>query len=168
MFLKKIYKHVIMETINKLFLVSYPFSNSFILQFFQARIGRNARIYSPLIFHNTNFRNLSIGDNCHIGRCVFLDLVDRISIGNNITISMKCTFITHTDLGNSPLVERGYPPSSGEIIIEDGVYIGVGATVLQGVRIGENSIIGACALVSKNVPPNSVVAGVPAKTIRTL
>jgi acetyltransferase-like isoleucine patch superfamily enzyme len=58
--------------------------------------------------------------------------------------------------------------SKGPVIIEDGVWIGEGACVLPGVRVGRFAIVGANAVVTRDVPPYTVVGGVPARPIRTL
>jgi acetyltransferase-like isoleucine patch superfamily enzyme len=76
------------------------------------------------------------------------------------------TFITHTDVGKSPLAGR-IPASHAPVIIRSGAYLGSGVTVLQGVEIGEQAVVGAGALVERNVPAGTVVAGVPARPIRS-
>lgn len=165
----KIRKHLIIELANRLFLtIIFPFMAAPFLRLLRASIGKNCRIYTPLIFHNSGFGKLTVGDNCHIGRGVFLDLSARILLGDNVTLSMNVMLITHLDVGDSPLKDEGFPESTGQIIIEDGAYVGAGATILQGVRVGNNSLVAAGALVNKDVPANCVVAGVPATTIRTI
>lgn len=166
---RKIQKHVVVELVNRLFLtIIFPFMTVPILRLLRASIGVNCRIYTPLVFENSGFGKLTVGDNCHIGRGVFLDLSNRILIGNNVTISMNVTLITHLDVGDSPLKKKGFPAKTGQIVIEDGVYVGAGATILHGVKIEKNTLVTAGALVNKDVPPNCVVAGIPAKTIRTI
>ena len=81
---------------------------------------------------------------------------------------MQSTFITHTDLFNSELKKERYQPSSGQIIINSNVYIGAGSTILQGVTIENNSVVGAKSLVNKTVKRNSLYAGIPAKKIKSL
>lgn len=61
---------------------------------------------------------------------------------------------------------RGHPKTKGDVVIGNDVWIGMGATILSGVRIGDGAVIGARALVSKDVPPYAIVAGNPAKVIR--
>ncbi len=138
------------------------------LRLLGAAVGKNARIYAPLILHNSKFSNLVIGENCHIGRDVFLDLTDRIEIGDNVTISMRTTLITHFDPGDSAMGAAGYAVSQAPIVISEGGYIGAGATVLDGVRIGAGSIVAAGALVRRDVPDRSLVAGIPARLVRNL
>ena len=96
----------------------------------------------------------------------FISIIS-IKIGNNVLISDSVRLYT---------VEHQYgdvkkPPSKqgvkmADIVIEDNVWLGSGAVVLQGVRLGKGSVIGAGAVVMKDVPPHTVVAGVPARVIK--
>ena len=95
-----------------------------------------------------------------------------ISLGNNVRLASKVTFITHdvthVMLNDHPdLKGERFKEKIGCIEIQDNVFVGAGATILYGVRIGSNVIIGAGSLVNKDVPPNSVVGGVPARVIGT-
>ncbi len=135
-----------------------------------AKIGAEVEIHSPLIIHNASaepgkhYANLNIGNGCYMGREVFLDLKDTILIEDRVTISMRVTLITHTDAGRSPISKR-MPASQSPIHLRHGVYIGAGATVLQGVDAGAEAIIAAGALARKNIPERSTVAGVPAQIL---
>jgi acetyltransferase-like isoleucine patch superfamily enzyme len=132
-----------------------------------AVIGAGAEIHSPLIIHNASpqpgrhYANLRIGAECYLGREVFLDLKDSIELEDQVTLSMRVMLITHTDVGRSPVSAR-IPPSQGPVVLRRGAYIGAGATVLQGVEVGEEGVVGAAALVCDDVPPGVTVAGVPA------
>lgn len=91
-----------------------------------------------------------------------------IEIGNHVTIA-GATFITHE--GGHWVIKglKDYDGKDcfgyGRIIIKDNVFIGRNTTILRGVNIGENVIVGACSLVNKSLEPNAVYAGVPAKRI---
>lgn len=111
--------------------------------------------------------NVSIQKDCHIGA------INKIIIGNNVLLASKVYISDHSHgeitkeaLLHSPSQRRLY--SKGPVIIEDNVWLGEGVVVLPGVTIGENSIIGANAVVTKSVPKNSVVAGNPARIIREI
>ena len=143
------------------------------LRRYGARIGERVEIHSPLIIHNASpipgrhYSHLIIGNDCYFGRDVFLDLMDKICVEDNVTISMRATLITHTNVGKSPL-STSLPAVQGPIILCRGAYIGVGATILHGVKIGASAIVGACALVKNNVAAHTVAAGIPAQTVRTM
>ncbi len=89
-----------------------------------------------------------------------------IEIGNNVAITSGVVLLTH---GYDWMVLRNLYgevlASSGKIVIEDNVFIGMRAIILKGVRIGRNTIIGAGSVVTGDIPPNSVAAGNPAKVI---
>ena len=98
---------------------------------------------------------------------VFTD-PDLTSVGNNVWIAGA--WISGHD-GSAVMLGRAYGrklDAVGPVILNDDVFIGRGATILPGVTIGPRAIVGAGAVVSRDVPPNSVVAGNPARFIRTL
>jgi len=120
-----------------------------ILKINGAHIGENCDIESPLIFHNArDFSNLIIGDNCHIGKNCFFDLRKNIQIGNDVTISMSTTIITHFQLGQAKMAHL-YETEIEKVIIEDGVYVGANCLIIMGVIIKKNSLIGASSFVNK-------------------
>ena len=144
------------------------------LRGFGARIGSNVRFRSPLVIHNSDtergryYKNLEVGNDCYLGRELFLDLQDKVVIEDHVTVSHRVMILTHTDAGNSPLKDEFVTTTQDAVVIRRGAYIGANVTILQGVEIGESSIIGAGAVVTRSVPASSVVAGVPARVIRTL
>ena len=166
------YKAYKAEGINALLLVLPAKMIVPLLRRHGASIGENPEIHSPLIIHNASeesgrhYAHLQIGSECYFGRDVFFDIKDHITIEDQVTVSMRVTFITHTDVGKSPLSQE-LPPSHAPVVVRRGAYIGAGATILQGVEIGEQAIIGAGALVERSVAAFSIVAGVPARPIRS-
>ena len=135
-----------------------------ILRTFGASIGSRCDVETALVIHNADngYRNLVIGPDCHLGKEVFLDLRDRISIGSRVTISMRATLLTHMDVGRSPLAEH-YSRTSSGLTLQSGAYIGANAVLLAGCDIGESAVVGAGAVVTGAVPPLAVAIGVPAE-----
>ena len=91
-----------------------------------------------------------------------------ITIGKNVYITDGCKFITHD---GGTLILRQYEPDleiTKPIVVGDNVYFGNNVIVLPGVTIGSNVIVGAGAVVTKDIPDNSVAVGVPAKVIKTM
>ena len=111
--------------------------------------------------------NVSIGENSHI------TCANKLFIGNNVLTGKK-VLITDNAHGNSIKSVLDIPPalrdivSNGPVIIEDNVWIGEKATIMPNVHIGEGAIIGANAVVTKDVPAYAIVAGIPAKIIKLL
>jgi len=113
------------------------------------------------------YTNLTVGNDCYIGRDCLFDLMGKISIGNKVTISHRAVLNTHTHAGKSPLRNKQLKVSKGDINILDGVYIGSNVTVLECVSIGTNSIIGAKSLVNKDISDGFTAFGVPCKMIKS-
>ncbi len=125
-------------------------------------IGYNCRIRNGLIIYNYVQGNLSIGNNVHLGKGVMLDLSDKISIGNNCTISMGSKLLTHINLGDSKLKDV-YPAEKKSKVIEDDVYIGAGSTVLHTAEvIRQGSMLAANSLLDKGTKRDGIYAGSPA------
>ena len=111
-----------------------------------------------------------IGDNTTIGDFCHITAVNGIYIGSNVLFGKWATITdnSHGDT-NVEFLECDIPPlqrkmySKGKVYIEDNVWIGDKVTICAGVRIGEGSIVGANSVVTHDVPPYSIVAGVPAK-----
>jgi acetyltransferase-like isoleucine patch superfamily enzyme len=110
-------------------------------------------------------KNTKIGKNVFINfDCTFLDL-GGITIEDNVMIAPKVSLLTE---GHPVSVSERQTLTVGKIVIKKNAWIGANATILQGVTIGENSIVAAGAVVSKDVPDNTVVGGIPAKFIQTI
>ena len=163
------YKSYKIEGINALLLIMPAKLIVPTLRKYGAVIGEDVILHSPLIIHNAgeDYSNLTLGNHVYFGRAVFLDLRDKISIGDRATISMRTVLLTHTNVGESR-VKKVIPSSRGPILIGDDVYVGANATISEGVKIGEGAVVGTCALVRHSVAAHTVVAGVPAKEIKKL
>jgi acetyltransferase-like isoleucine patch superfamily enzyme len=93
-------------------------------------------------------------------------------IGNRVSIATNVTLVADSNPNNSRLCEEPYVKEhlikSGPVVIEDDVWLGTNAVVLPGVRVGRGAVVGAGAVVTRDVAPFTVVAGVPARPIRAL
>jgi acetyltransferase-like isoleucine patch superfamily enzyme len=126
-------------------------------------IDESIAVFTPLYINYG--KNTKIGKNVFINfDCVFLDL-GGITIEDNVLIAPKVSLLSE---GHpiSPNDRQSLVP--GHIHIKKNAWIGARATILPGVTIGENSVVAAAAVVSKDVPANTVVGGVPAKTIKAI
>jgi acetyltransferase-like isoleucine patch superfamily enzyme len=140
-----------------------------VLIFHPDTITLGSNIY---IGHNTILKGyynsvMEIGTNTWIGQGCFFHSAGNIFIGETVGIGPMVRILTsyHKEtMADLPIMQ--FPVDFKAVRIEDGADIGIGAIILPGVTIGRNSIIGAGSVVTKDVKPNSVVAGVPAKLIR--
>ena len=120
-------------------------------------------VYPPFF---TNYgKNISIGKNVFINHaCSILDL-GKVTIEDDVLIAPRVNITSE----NHPVaVEDRKTLVPGEVVIKKNAWIGAGATILPGVTIGENSVVAAGAVVTKDVPADSVVAGTPAKIVKQL
>jgi maltose O-acetyltransferase len=133
-------------------------------------IGREFDFHGRLQLHGTyDMRGkLRIGAQCHIGPGVTLDLSGPITLEDRCTIALNARLLTHHDVGYSPLGKHLYPTKWAEVVIEYGAFVGAGAIILPGVRVGRCSVVAAGAVVREDVPPYTVVAGVPAQVVKHL
>lgn len=128
-------------------------------------IGDNVMIQPDVYLFNV--QELSIGSNVSIHPMTYIEAYGGISIGDDVSIAHGTTImaVTHNyDDLSVPIKDQGVLGLS--ITIERNVWIGAKATVLGGNTIGEGGIVGAGAVITKDVTKNSVVAGVPAKIIK--
>ena len=147
---------------------------------FPLYIGENVKIYGS--------KNITVGKNIVIYDNVYLDADKFIEIGDYTHIDVFTTIYGHggVRIGKMCAIAAGVriysqtnrynfdprlpiikqPRKYAEVIIGDDVWIGANAVILPGVRIGDHSIIGAGAVVTKDIPENSIAVGVPAKVIK--
>jgi len=146
------------------------------------KLGKNVKIFAFV-----NLYGCEIGDNSKIG--AFVEIQKNAKIGRNVKVSTHtfiCEGVTIEDdvfVGhNVSFINDKYPHSTNTdgslqteadwkvvpTLVKRGASIGTSTTILCGVTIGENAIVGAGSVVTKDVPANAVVAGVPAKVLRSL
>lgn len=122
---------------------------------------------------------ISIGSRTFIGRSNIV-AASKVTIGNNVLISWGVNIVDHdshsmefqfrqNDVKDLLIGKKNWSNIKvAPVVIEDGVWIGFNASILKGVTVGERSIIAAGSLVTKDVPPATLVAGSPAKVIKVL
>ena len=104
-------------------------------------------------------------DNAFLNRDSKIYCTNHIKIGKDVAVS-EGVIIRDSDIHTIINGDKSVQNNTEPIIINNHVWIGMNATILKGVTIGEGSIVGACSVVTKDVPPNVIVAGNPAKIIR--
>lgn len=142
-------------------------------------IGDNCEINGVLYSYSGG--KIMIGNNCFINTSTFIGAMDSISIGNYV---ITATNVRIFDNNNHPtdcenrlrMCRDGFHNENWEwkfaahkaVVIEDNVWIGEYSAVLKGVKIGEGSIVASHSVVTKDVPPYSIVAGNPARVVKSL
>jgi maltose O-acetyltransferase len=123
------------------------------------KIGRGSVIHTKARFYDP--RNISIGEDAIIGEFSVLDGRDKLTIGSHVDIASEVMiYNSEHDINDEYFRAKNSP-----VVIEDYVFIGPRAIVLAGVTVGRGAVIGAGAVVTKDVPPYAIVGGVPAKII---
>jgi acetyltransferase-like isoleucine patch superfamily enzyme len=124
-----------------------------------ARVGRNFKCFQFVEF--SYGYNMEVGDDCVVHRHVLLDDRGGIVLGDRVSISDYANIYSHT---HSIVDQKDV--TNARTVLEDDVRITYHATVLAGVRVGRNAMVGASAVATKNVRPYHVNVGIPAKSIR--
>lgn len=131
------------------------------------KCGNN--VYVGVNVYLMSVENLLIGNNVSIHPLCYIDATGCIDIGDNVSIAHNSTILstTHTYLNKSIPIKYN-PVEIHKTTIEDNVWIGCGVRILCGVRVRENSIIAAGAVVIDNTPEESICGGVPAKLLKLI
>jgi len=145
-------------------------------------IGKNSVIRGELLIHPHSGK-ISLGESCYVGDGARIWSSESVCIGNRVLISHNVN-IHDTDSHSIDanlrsqhfyaIMTTGHPKENifdikaSPIAIDDDVWIGFNSTILKGVKIGKGSIIAACSVVTKDVPPNVIVAGNPAKIVKSI
>jgi len=131
-------------------------------------IGDRVRIFRDTIIDTGLGGSLRIGADTSIHpRCQFNSYMAPIQIGRGVLLAANCAFYPH-DHGFSPGQPIFEQPvqTKGPIVVDDFAWIGTGVIVLGGVRIGKDAVIGAGAVVTKDVPDGAIAVGVPARVVK--
>lgn len=129
------------------------------------KVGDNVFIEYPIYF-DYGFNTL-VGDNFYANYGLTILDVGLVKIGDNVMCGTNVLILTATH-PLDPTLRASLMESGNPIIIGNNVWLGANSTVLPGVTIGDGCVIGAGAVVTKNVPENSVVVGVPGRVVKTL
>ena len=132
-------------------------------------LGEGVHLYRGTIVEIGCGGSVRIGDHAHIqSHCNIKGFLGSTIIGRNVQIAPHCGFSPyehgmddlHTSIRDQKIT------SSGDIVLEDDVWLGLNVQVLDGVRIGEGTVVGAGAVVTKSLPSHCIAVGVPARVIR--
>jgi len=135
----------------------------FLSQIIDSEIDKSVTIFTP--FHINYGKNTQIGKNVFINfDCVFLDL-GGITIEDGVLIAPKVSLLSE---GHPISPEQRHSLVPKHIHIKKNAWIGANATILHGVTIGQNAVIAAGSVVTKDVPDNVVVGGIPAQILKKL
>lgn len=137
-------------------------------------IGDNTIVMHGAVLHVYNFRDMpqsriKIGKDSLVGEYSVIRGQGGVTIGDRVYTSpfTQIIAVNHVfDDPNRPFVEQGITAEG--IVIEDDVWLGAGAVITDGVRVGKGAVVAAGAVVTKDVPPHTVVGGVPAKPIKAI
>jgi acetyltransferase-like isoleucine patch superfamily enzyme len=142
------------------------------------KLGHRVQIYDWTAFNVESQGVIEVGDDSIVAGTIFM-CANHIRIGQRVTISYHVT-IADSDfhprdpqlrqqdaIANAPFGDRGQRPPflSRPVVIEDDAWIGIGAIILKGVRIGRGARVGAGAVVTSDVPPGTIVMGNPARMV---
>lgn len=141
------------------------------LRLLGARIGRRTVLHDVRFFnlYRRGLTGLEIGEECFVGDECLLDLAEGVRLERQVTLAERVLILTHTNVGyrDHPLQAR-FPAMAAPVVVEAGSFLGVNVTVLPGVRIGSQSFVAAGSVVTADVPPRTLVAGVPARALRPI
>ena len=141
------------------------------LRLLGARVGRRAVLHDVRFFnlYRRGLAGLSIGDDCFLGDECLLDLAEGLTLERQVTLAERVVVLTHTNVGyaDHPL-QAHFPAMAAPVVVEQGAFLGANVTVLPGLRIGSQAFVAAGSVVTADVPPRTLVAGVPARTIRAI
>lgn len=134
------------------------------------QIGAGTALFGvPTIYGRGRIlERLSIGDDCIINIGGLFELNDSITIGDRVSIGHQVLFLTTSHVVDPKPRHRAGRLESAPIVVGDGAWVGARSVVLPGVTIGPGSVVGAASVVTRDVPPNVLVAGAPAVIVKQL
>ena len=142
---------------------SMPEVRDLFARLFGKPVDPSFRVFPP--FYTDFGKNITVGKNVFINACCHFQDQGGITLGDNCLVGHNVVFAS-LNHGFAPEERQSMLPAP--IVVGRNVWIGSNSTILQGVTIGDNSIIAAGSVVTKDVPANAIVAGVPARFIRSI
>ena len=141
------------------------------LRLLGATIGPHTTIQDVRFFnlYRRGLRGLEIGRECFLGDECLLDLAEGIRLEDQVTLAERVLVLTHTNVGyrDHPL-QKHFPSMAAPVVVGTGAFVGAGVILLPGVRIGARAFVAAGSVVTLDVPPDTLVGGVPARPLRSL
>ena len=130
-------------------------------------LREGVHLYSDIIIENGEGGTVTIDEGTHIQpRCSISAYKGSVKIGKRVEMAPNCAFYPYNHAMDPDKLIRNQPiVSEGDIIVEDDVWLGFGAIILQNVRLGQGCVIGAGSVVTKNIPAGAIAVGNPAKII---
>jgi maltose O-acetyltransferase len=132
-------------------------------------IGSGVTIFGPITFASSSFRpkRIRIGAGCFINSHVYIDASAPVTLGAGVSVGHHVVIVT-ADHAIGPPEFRAGPLQPAPVTVEDGAWLGACVMLLPGVTVGHGAVVAAGAVVTKDVPPDTLVGGVPARPIRKL
>jgi len=132
----------------------------------QIQIGNRVKLGKESVLGAWPSSELTIGDDTYIGRWTIILAYESVQIGNDCLIAPGChiTDVNHGIEYGELIRTQNY--TSKPVRIGNDVWVGAGSSILPGVTVGDGAVIGARSVITRDVPPYAIVAGVPAKMIR--
>ena len=167
-FLGKLRNYYKFTNIFKNAVIKYPIEITF-SDVDNIYLSKNVSIYSNVVLRILNNCTLFIGEGTYIGpNCHIAGTKNNIKIGKDVLIAdrvfISTTNYLYEDI-TKPIKSQGFI-SKGDVIIGDECWIGIGSSILSGVKIGKHSVIGANSVVNHDIPSYSVAVGNPARVIK--
>jgi len=141
------------------------------LRLLGARIGRRTILHDVRFFnlYRRGIGGLRLGEDCFIGDECLLDLAEEVRLEDQVTLAERVVILTHMNVGYKDHPLQGlFPPMAAAVVLRRGCFVGASVTVLPGVTIGERSFVAAGSVVTQDVPADCLVAGAPARIVRSL
>ncbi len=149
----------------------FPPLRSFWLRLLGARIGRGAVLHDVRFFnlYRRGLPGLRVGEEAFLGDECLLDLAEGITLERQVTLAERVLILTHLNVGyrDHPL-QSHFPAMAAPVTVREGSFLGANVTVLAGLTLGPGAFVAAGSVVTRDVAAWTLVAGVPARPVRTL